>query len=136
MFSLELNVTRENHSIGDFVGLFPITYADRLKYARDLTWTPSSRSMIRVVVETHIYGFPYHLDDRTISRPTWAGGLFDPRGKACCPSIEEAWQVLAASVLVDGAVVDTIGGTGMTDSEGEYDRYRDYINAGPELRAI
>jgi len=92
------------YSIGDNIGLFPIVYADRLKYATiSSAYNPQEDFYIlSEVIEKYIYGYPWHLPDAsqkgsienldksiepitsggTISRPiTWlAEGFISPRG--------------------------------------------------------
>jgi len=70
------------YSIGDNIGLFPIVYADRLKYSTmPSLFSPEQDSYIlSETVEKYIYGYPWHLPDGTISRPiTWLSeGFLEP----------------------------------------------------------
>ncbi|XP_059090012.1 uncharacterized protein LOC131885847 [Tigriopus californicus] len=73
-------------SIGDVIGLFPIAYADRLLLAQDESSysTQNDMFLIQEVVDKYIYGYPYHLEDGTISRPiSWFDeGFLELHGKA------------------------------------------------------
>ena len=70
------------YSIGDEIVLFPIGYADRLRFAKDasqFTYADDFK-VINDTVHEYVYGYPFHLDDGTISRPiSWIGeGYFEP----------------------------------------------------------
>lgn len=96
-------------SIGDVIGLFPIAYADRLLLAQDeSSFSPNNDLfLIQEVVEKYIYGYPYHLEDGTISRPiSWFDeGFFELHGKALWVDDMSMGTSLATSLsLVTGNV--------------------------------
>lgn len=66
-----MNETVGFASIGDVTGLFPIGYMDRIKYARypGAFTLEDDVYIVNKVVEDYIYGWKYHLEDGTISRP-------------------------------------------------------------------
>ena len=74
------------YSIGDNIGLFPIVFADRLRYSTmaDLYQPEEDMYILSEVVDKYIYGYPWHLPDGTISRPlTWMDeGFLEPHGTA------------------------------------------------------
>ena len=72
-------------SIGDNIGLFPMVFGDRLRYG---TYNDPERSskdlyIMEETVKNYIYGYPWHLDDKTLSRPySWPSeGLLEVTGK-------------------------------------------------------
>ena len=73
-------------SIGDTIGLFPIVYGDRQRYANSQMVKIHHHDDIYVMEETvknYIFGYPWHLEDETISRPySWpAEGLVELTGQ-------------------------------------------------------
>ena len=73
-------------SIGDNIGLFPIVYGDRMRYADENGDSFSPVDDLYIVEETvkkYIFGYPWHLDDGTISRPYswWSEGLAEFTGQ-------------------------------------------------------
>lgn len=69
-------------TVGDRLCLFPVVYADQIRYSASGYDEADNRYVISETVERYLYGFPYHLDDGTVSRPiAWAEeGYFDPTG--------------------------------------------------------
>ena len=72
-------------SIGDNIGLFPIVFGDRLRYG---TFNDSERIskdlyIMEETVKNYIYGYPWCLKDKTLSRPySWPSeGLLELTGE-------------------------------------------------------
>ena len=69
-------------SIGDNIGLFPIVYGDRIRYGTNANISDDLYIMSETV-EKYILGYPWHLEDGTISRPySWNNeGLVELQGQ-------------------------------------------------------
>ena len=69
-------------SIGDNIGLFPIVYGDRIRYGTNANISDDLYVMSETV-EKYILGYPWHLEDGTISRPySWNNeGLVELQGQ-------------------------------------------------------
>ena len=71
-------------SIGDNIGLFPIVYGDRIRYGTTQNANiPDDLYIMSETVEKYILGYPWHLEDGTISRPySWNNeGLVELQGQ-------------------------------------------------------
>ena len=73
-------------SIGDNIGLFPIVFGDRQRYGtKDLTQETleSDLYVMQETVDKYILGYPWHLEDGSISRPySWpSDGLIEITGQ-------------------------------------------------------
>ena len=75
-------------SIGDTIGLFPIVYGDRQRYYANSSAGKSHQIdkdiyVMEETVKNYIFGYPWHLEDETISRPySWpAEGLVELTGQ-------------------------------------------------------
>ena len=70
-------------SIGDNIGLFPIVYGDRIRYGTQDYSNLQDLYIMSETVEKYILGYPWHLEDGTISRPySWNNeGLVELQGQ-------------------------------------------------------
>ena len=70
-------------SIGDNIGLFPIVYGDRIRYGTQDYSKLQDLYIMSETVEKYILGYPWHLEDGTISRPySWNNeGLVELQGQ-------------------------------------------------------
>ena len=71
---------------GDTIGLFPIVFGDRQRYANSSasqTYRHDDLYVMEETVKKYIFGYPWHLEDGTISRPySWPSeGLVELTGQ-------------------------------------------------------